>query len=233
MLRRAENIQVFYKRDLSGLLTRRYRILLQVGRKEHLAGWRITKEQFQAMAAQSQQTPVRYTRIGERTYWRYAGQWHTDNENLEHDAVHALLVTRSMRQADRVSRAKTIAAQGQLPVPSQRQAVPDDVKQLVWNRDGGTCQSCGSKTELQFDHIIPLAHGGGSTEANLQILCGPCNRRKAAGLTVRPATSTGQTNGQIPQQSPILPPAAWYPDPSGQGSQRYWDGAVWTEHTQV
>jgi len=31
-------------------------------------------------------------------------------------------------------------------------------------------------------------------------------------------------------QTPSLPPAGWYPDPTGQVEQRYWDGAQWTEH---
>ena len=56
------------------------------------------------------------------------------------------------------------------------------MKQLVWNRDGGTCVRCGLQTELQYDHVIPIAHGGGSTEDNLQILCGPCDRRKGASI---------------------------------------------------
>jgi hypothetical protein len=28
-----------------------------------------------------------------------------------------------------------------------------------------------------------------------------------------------------------MPPANWYPDPSGQARLRYWDGARWTDHT--
>ena len=182
MLRRVENVQVFYKRDAVGLFSGKYKILVQVGRKELVSQARVTPDQFRAMAVQSSTAPVRYLVVGDRAYWRYQDRWHTDNEGLDAHAVQALLTTRGMRQDDRLNRARTIAAQGSLPVPSQRRAIPDDVKQLVWNRDGGACRSCASKTELQFDHMIPLAHGGGSTEDNLQILCGPCNRRKGASV---------------------------------------------------
>jgi 5-methylcytosine-specific restriction endonuclease McrA len=67
----------------------------------------------------------------------------------------------------------------------RRDVIPDDVKQMVWMRDGGSCRHCGAQAELQFDHIIPVAMGGSSSAENLQILCGPCNRRKSAGLTIR------------------------------------------------
>ncbi len=182
MLRRVENLQVFYKRDLWGLFVGKYRILLQVGRKQHLSGRRVSVQEFRAMEAASAQQPVAYLTVGERTYWRYQDRWHSDNEGLDQDAVHALLTTRAMRNSDRVNRAKTVAAMGQAPVPSQRGVIPTDVKQLVWNRDRGACRTCGSNTELQFDHIIPVSAGGSSTEDNLQILCGPCNRRKGAAI---------------------------------------------------
>jgi hypothetical protein len=182
VLRRVENVQVFYKRDLWGLMTGKYKILLEVGRKQHLSARRVTVAQFRAMEAGSSQGPVRYMTVGERTFWRYADRWHTDNEGLTQEAVHALLITRAMRQDARVNRAMTVAAMGQAPVPAQRGAIPADVKQLVWNRDGGACRTCGSNVELQFDHIIPVSVGGGSTEDNLQVLCGPCNRRKGASV---------------------------------------------------
>jgi hypothetical protein len=182
VLRRVENVQVFYKRDIWGLMTGKYKILLEVGRKQHLSARRVPVAEFRAMEAASTQEPVQYMTVGERTFWRYADRWHTDNEGLTQDAVHALLVTRAMRQDARVNRDMTLAAMSQAAVPAQRGAIPADVKQLVWHRDGGACRTCGSNVELQFDHIIPVSVGGGSTEDNLQILCGPCNRRKGASI---------------------------------------------------
>ena len=61
----------------------------------------------------------------------------------------------------------------------KRDPIPEDVKLLVWARDGGACVRCGSKKELHFDHIIPVVKGGGNDEANIQILCQPCNLKKA------------------------------------------------------
>jgi len=57
--------------------------------------------------------------------------------------------------------------------------IPNDVKVLVWARDGGACVKCGSKKDLQFDHIIPVSEGGNSTVDNLQILCQKCNLEKS------------------------------------------------------
>ena len=35
---------------------------------------------------------------------------------------------------------------------------------------------------------------------------------------------------ETPTPPPSPPPPGWYPDPSGTGGQRYWDGLAWTEH---
>jgi len=59
-----------------------------------------------------------------------------------------------------------------------RQSIPDSVKSFVWNRDGGKCVKCGSRENLEFDHIIPLSKGGSNTARNIQLLCEKCNRQK-------------------------------------------------------
>jgi 5-methylcytosine-specific restriction endonuclease McrA len=59
----------------------------------------------------------------------------------------------------------------------------------------GKCACChrvlGRKYEL--DHIEPLARGGSNTDDNAQLLCPPCNRRKAA----RDPISFMQSRGRL------------------------------------
>ncbi len=57
--------------------------------------------------------------------------------------------------------------------------VPDAIKAVVYQRDGGRCVECGyTGPYIEFDHIWPRSKGGRSTVDNLQLLCGQCNRKK-------------------------------------------------------
>ncbi|GAH51491.1 unnamed protein product, partial [marine sediment metagenome] len=65
-------------------------------------------------------------------------------------------------------------------------------------RDNFTCQQCGfhqmredkpwlpDMSNLECDHIIPLARGGETEMSNLQTLCRDCNRRKGISLPSDP-----------------------------------------------
>ena len=56
--------------------------------------------------------------------------------------------------------------------------IPQDVKNAVWQRDGGRCVQCSAETYLEFDHVIPFSKGGANTLGNVQLLCRKCNGEK-------------------------------------------------------
>lgn len=47
-------------------------------------------------------------------------------------------------------------------------------------RDEFTCQYCGAKDHLTFDHVLPRCRGGRTTWENVVASCGPCNLRKGS-----------------------------------------------------
>ena len=61
----------------------------------------------------------------------------------------------------------------------QSRYVSQTTKKIVFSRDGGTCQCCGSYNNLEYDHIIPYSCGGSSEASNIQLLCLKCNRSKS------------------------------------------------------
>lgn len=70
---------------------------------------------------------------------------------------------------------------------SKRVALPAKVKHAVILRDRGRCTfvdansgvTCGEKKFLEFDHIVPVSHGGQGTVNNLRLLCRTHNARAA------------------------------------------------------
>lgn len=182
MLRRAQNVTVTHR---PGFWTGKGPMLLEIGRKAYHLG-KMSKPEFEERQRYQLKHPLRIALIDDRTYWLFQNKTYWENDGLIAEEVHALLVTREQRNRRQIDRAVATVAVGSSPRTNvSRRAIPDDVKQYVWTRDQGRCQSCGSTTELQFDHIIPLAMNGSNDENNLQLLCGPCNRSKGAGLTTR------------------------------------------------
>lgn len=52
----------------------------------------------------------------------------------------------------------------------------------IFRRDGERCKRCGSRHNLEIDHIVPISKGGKSTYDNLQTLCHSCNMEKGTDI---------------------------------------------------
>ena len=55
------------------------------------------------------------------------------------------------------------------------------IKERLYKEQNGLCNACGTKFDLwnlEIDHIIPQAKGGGHYYENYQLLCGSCNNIK-------------------------------------------------------
>jgi len=69
------------------------------------------------------------------------------------------------------------------PVPPDRDLLPGSARDPVILRNQATSKSenAGALGEhLHYDHIRPWSLNGADTVNNIQLLCGPCNRTKAA-----------------------------------------------------
>ncbi len=183
MLTRVENFSITL---VPHFLSKRGHVRIDIGKGYwEWRDWRLTEEEFDQFLVERQIMPFRF-QLDYKIYWLFEDKLYKDSEGLTPEDVKALLITRKKQQQSRINRAKTIA---ESPTSTRytptsggkglRTAIPDDVKLLVWQRDHGRCVKCGSNSELQFDHIIPLSLGGADTPENLQILCGRCNRAKS------------------------------------------------------
>ncbi len=114
-----------------------------------------------------------------RTLWATSDGYFWDNDDLDAEEVALLVWDRSRRQDARIERLRKVRATEEVVTGARRARIPDDVRLLVWQRDSGRCVQCGSEEDLQFDHLIPVARGGGNAAENIQILCGTCNRAKS------------------------------------------------------
>ena len=63
-------------------------------------------------------------------------------------------------------------------VKVERAKVSNKMRFAVFQRDHERCVKCGSRRNLEVDHIYPISKGGKTEMSNLQTLCHRCNVKK-------------------------------------------------------
>jgi hypothetical protein len=159
------------RRMLSG---RRHAV--QSGRKIMELRW--SKAEV-AGAQQAQATePVQVWRDGKRNLWQFLDGFYWDDDSLGAEDVKALVLQRKRRLEQKLQSARSLMRAEENGRPT-RVAPTTELRRAVFERDGGHCVECGGSFDLQYDHILPVAHGGATTLQNLQLLCAECNRGKS------------------------------------------------------
>ena len=143
----------------------------------------LTAAAFARISADQQVEAVCVLSDEPRRWWWCRDRFWCDDDDLAPHDVFALVYEREVRRERRLERAHAVLSTRSLPPgPPRREALPRELRRAVFERDGGRCVECGARFDLQYDHVIPVALGGASTLANLQILCAGCNGRKGASL---------------------------------------------------
>lgn len=142
---------------------------------------RLSDDTVDSLGEGEDPSPVLLADDGRRRWWAVGGAFYWENAGYSPRDVHALVAKRERRHERELERAHLMLDLEHDPSP-RREAIPRDVRQAVFERDAGQCVECGSIFDLQYDHVIPLALGGGTRTENLQLLCGACNREKSANL---------------------------------------------------
>ena len=114
--------------------------------------------------------------------WMFRGNFYWEDEGYSETEMKALIIERIRRRERKIARAISHMEAEESKASTTREPIPDDVKVFVWRRDGGSCIKCGSRENLEYDHIIPISKGGSSTARNIQLLCDACNRSKGGNL---------------------------------------------------
>ena len=89
---------------------------------------------------------------------------YSESEGLTVEEVYALIVAAEMEHQERrnrqIERARAMVAQGPQDSTPHRGHISVEIRNYVFQRDGGQCRVCESTVELQFDHIIPVKFWG-------------------------------------------------------------------------
>lgn len=136
------------------------------------------KSWYVTAKATQQSEPVRLHEHDGSVWWWFQEAVYRESAGLTAADVRALVLQATRSREKALARAHA-ELRGENEARQRRQPIPEAVRHEVWRRDQGRCVDCGSREQLEFDHIIPVSEGGSSTARNLELRCAVCNGRKS------------------------------------------------------
>jgi 5-methylcytosine-specific restriction endonuclease McrA len=125
---------------------------------------------------------------------------------------------REIRSPSFAMRLPSVVALRQYVKPSQN---PAFTRFNLFLRDRFTCQYCGTKEDLTFDHVVPRAYGGRTTWTNVTTACAPCNLRKGG--------RTPAEAHMLPRQRPFQPTSHQLQE-NGRGFPPHYCHETWRDY---
>jgi hypothetical protein len=105
---------------------------------------------------------------------------YVESDGLSPEDVKALALQLQRSKDAALDRAHAEMRGEVLAAARPREPISEAVRHEVWRRDQGRCVDCGSRENLEFDHIVPWSEGGSNTARNLELRCASCNAKKGA-----------------------------------------------------
>lgn len=120
------------------------------------------------------------SQIGRSHLWIFKRIVYKVSGAYTEDQIRLLVIDEFDKERRKFEKLKHKYETGEKEETYKRTPIPEAVRIEVWRRDGGKCVKCGSRENLEYDHIIPVSKGGGNTARNIELLCESCNRSKGA-----------------------------------------------------
>jgi hypothetical protein len=119
-------------------------------------------------------------RLSKDNFWLYKGYVYSVHGPCTDEEAELLILEYADKERRKFERLKKKFTSPETVEASRtRPSIPEQVRIEVWRRDGGKCVKCGSRENLEYDHIIPISKGGSNTTRNIELLCEKCNRSKS------------------------------------------------------